>query len=256
MYKALITDLDGTAVNVASDGSDVDGKTTKIIEYAMKQGYFITCATGRDWGLAKPVINRLGITGMCIIEGGTRIVNALDGSVVWEKFFDSSISAEILKTFKSVETEGIFMCSTYNRNPNINRVSRISDRQRYMYLLNIDESIALAMAKSLNKLPHVITHLTPSWMGGLKYDIHVTHSEATKEHSIKEWLKLVHVQRKEAIGMGDSGNDLPIFKAVGFKVAVATATPDVLVRADYIAPAASEHALVHVIEKFLIGKFG
>ncbi len=252
MYKALITDLDGTAVKVASDGTDVDERTTKAIMSASRLGLYVSCATGRDWELAAPVIKRLGFSGMCIIEGGTRIVNALDGAVVWEKFFDTTTPAEVLKIFKAVPTEGLFMSSTYKHNPKINNVKRVSNRQRYMYLLNVDESVAIAMAKALNELPDVVAHLTPSWMGGLRYDIHATHSEASKEHAIKEWLKLVNIDKNEAIGMGDSGNDLPIFEAVGFKVAVSNATPEVLAQADYIAPAASDHALEHVIHKFLM----
>ena len=52
--------------------------------------------------------------------------------------------------------------------------------------------------------------------------------------------------------MGDSGNDIPIFQSSGLKVAVGNATVGLKALADYIAPSVDQHALEHVIDRFLL----
>jgi hydroxymethylpyrimidine pyrophosphatase-like HAD family hydrolase len=44
---------------------------------------------------------------------------------------------------------------------------------------------------------------------------------------------------------------LPLFNAVGFKIAVGNcATSDLAAKADYLAPALQDHPLKHVLKKF------
>jgi len=61
MYKALITDLDGSAVHIGSYGEDIDEQTRAAVRLAQDTGYHIACATGRAWRTAKPVIDKLGL---------------------------------------------------------------------------------------------------------------------------------------------------------------------------------------------------
>lgn len=49
-YEAIITDLDGTAVAVSSDGSDVSEADIAAVRRAQNNGCKIACATGRPWG--------------------------------------------------------------------------------------------------------------------------------------------------------------------------------------------------------------
>ena len=102
MYKALITDLDGTAIPISSDGSSVDRKTKQAIINASKAGFKITCASGRDWNLAKPAIKNLGFSLPCIIEGGARIIDPIAEKTVWEKYLENGSPMQVLKTFKLI----------------------------------------------------------------------------------------------------------------------------------------------------------
>ncbi len=52
--------------------------------------------------------------------------------------------------------------------------------------------------------------------------------------------------------MGDSGNDIPLFNAAGFKVAAGNATPALKELADYIAPKVEDGALEHVLQQFFM----
>lgn len=252
MYKALITDLDGTAVSIASNGSDVDDKTREAIAHAIQAGKKLTCATGRDWKMVKPVIQKLGFVLPCVIEGGTRIIDPITEKTLWEKALEGGASAKIFEIFKSESQIGTLMTSAEVKGVPLGTVQSVPHHLRFIYLLGIEESAAINISNRINENQYAIAHLTPSWDGGTFVDVHVTHPEATKEHAIHIWQELENVTQAETIGVGDSGNDIPIFQSAGLKVAVGNATMDLKELADYIAPNVDAHALVHVINKFLL----
>ncbi len=252
-YRALITDLDGTAVPIGSDGRHIDTETQTAVRRAQDTGHQVACATGRQWELTQPIITKLGLTSPCVIEGGTRIVDPVTGATLWEKAMERGISMEVLSIFKSHSSVGTIMHSTDTNNYPVDTVSSVPDRLRFLYMLAIAESSAIAITNTINdRSLSVVAHYTPSWYGEGRVDIHVTDREATKEHAIKVWQKMLGITHDETIGMGDSGNDLPIFESAGLKVAVANATPALKELADYTAPDVNDDALKHVIERFLL----
>jgi hydroxymethylpyrimidine pyrophosphatase-like HAD family hydrolase len=54
------------------------------------------------------------------------------------------------------------------------------------------------------------------------------------------------------IGVGDGHNDLPLFEACGFRVAMGNADEELKKLADYIAPSVEDDGIVDVIEKFIL----
>lgn len=252
MYKALITDLDGTAVKISSNGDDIDTITKEAVQRAIAHGKRLTCATGRDWEDTKPVIKKLGFVAPCIIEGGTRIIDPLSEKTLWEKSLETGASTKIFEVFKAESKTGMVLSSADLDGTPLTELQSVPQNLSFLYLLAIPEDIAINISNSINAHNYAIAHQTPSWNGNGLIDVHVTHREATKEHAIQEWQKLEGIEQAETIGLGDSGNDVPIFQSAGLKVAVGNATADLKSLADYIAPAYNEHALEHVINKFLL----
>lgn len=252
IYKALITDLDGTAVQITSNGDDIDNVTQRAVQRAIARGKRLTCATGRDWESVKPVVSKLGFVAPCVIEGGTRIVDPLSEKTLWEKSLEPGASTKILEIFKSESKTGVMMSSIALSGVPIATVQSVPKDLRFIYLLGIPEAAAIKISNYINEQEYAVAHNTPSWSGNGLIDVHVTHPEATKEHAIQVWQQFEGITQAETIGVGDSGNDVPIFQSSGLKVAVGNATPDLKSLADYIAPAVTEHALEHVINKFLL----
>lgn len=252
MYKALITDLDGTAVHISSDGSDIDAATKEAVQKAIKEGKKLTCATGREWELAKKVIKELGFESPCIIEGGTKIIHPKTEATIWEKSLDDGVPARVLEVFRAFAASGLIMHSFNTSRQKLEAVGSLPSSLRFLYLLAIPEEIAIKIANEINSHNYAVAHFTPSWEGAGLVDVHVVHPEATKQHAIEVWQKLEGVAKEETIGMGDSGNDVPIFESSGHKVAVGNATAGLKELADYIAPPVDEHPFRHVIETILL----
>ncbi len=84
-YCALVTDLDGSAVKLFSNGNDISNATIESVQKAIKHGKIIACATGRGWTYAESVIRKLGLQHPCVIEGGTRIIDPVTEKTLWQK---------------------------------------------------------------------------------------------------------------------------------------------------------------------------
>ena len=250
-YKALVTDLDGTAVKISSDGSDVTEAARLAVQAAHEKGFKVTCATGRRWTSTKSIVERLGIVSPCIVQGGSRIIDPVTEKTLWEKHLDVSAVEATLDIFKRESDSGDLATFTIKRQP-LNTVDRAPQDAQFMYLLNIPTETGQRIANVINAQAFAVAHLTPSWEGEGKIDLHVTHPEATKEHAIAIWQKMVGVSKEATIGVGDSGNDIPLFLSAGLRVAVGNATEELKQFADYIAPAQSDDAIAHVINRFML----
>jgi len=254
MYKALITDLDGSAVIISSYGEDVDEETRAAVARAQAEGLHIACATGRQWIKAKPVIEALGIKSLCIVSGGSAIVNSETEEVIWKQPLTPRTTHEILAIFKRHATMGDLYIPEAPFEAPLKDIVDVSDELLYMYMIGIPSRDAEAIIDAVAKSGLAVAHHTPSWEGNGLQDVHVTHPGATKEHALKVWHRLQGVSVEETIAMGDSGNDRPLFRAAGLKVATGNATGELKALADYIAPPVTDHALKHVIDKFLLGQ--
>jgi HAD superfamily hydrolase (TIGR01484 family) len=120
-----------------------------------------------------------------------------------------------------------------------------------VYALDMAPDAAQQLIAEASALQNTIAHTTPSWSPG-RVDVHITHEAATKEHGIQQLIALHGLQPAEVIGVGDGANDIPIFKAVGHRVAMANGEASLKELADEIAPSVEEDGLAHIIEKYFL----
>ena len=253
MYKALIADIDGTLVPIKGDGSDIDQDTVDAVADALKRDIQISVATGRGWASTKPVVQKLGIEDLCIIEGGSCIFDPISEKIVWQMTIDAPTSNEVVNVFKKLATHGeLIKTSAKPERVLVSEAGPYDFENRVIYLLGTDENTAAKVKELVNKIPLVAANITtPSWAGDNLFDVHVTNKEGTKEYALDEWFKRMGITKAETVAIGDSANDLPLFHAAELKVAVGNATDDLKQAADYIAPDRSDGALKDVINKFL-----
>jgi HAD superfamily hydrolase (TIGR01484 family) len=253
MFSALIADIDGTLVPIKGDGSDIDSETTASVAAVLKRGIRVSVATGRGWESTKPVVQKLGIVDLCIIEGGSCIIDPMSERIVWQKSLDAKTSADVAMVFKQyAKSQELIKSSAMPERILVKDAAVYALENRVIYLLGTNRETALLVKKRLDKLIGVAANITtPSWAGDDLYDVHVTNEFGTKEYAINEWYRLMGTTKQQTVGVGDSANDLPLFHSVGMKVAVGNATEDLKLEADYIAPNRQDGALKDVIEKYL-----
>jgi len=254
MYKALVTDIDGTLTKVRSDGIETTIQELEIIKDAIAAGVVFGVATGRGWGSTKPVVDRFGIQTPCIIEGGARIVDPLDGSTVWETSVSVEKSNEILRLLKRSFTDKEFIKSTSNSNRiHISAFTEFTNTNRIIYVLGASRQDAENAKVNLLKIGGVDCNITtPSWRDPELYDVHITSFRGNKRYALKKWLEISGLKKDQLVVVGDSDNDIPLFEEAEFRVATANSTENLKEIADYVSEFTETAAVSDVLNKYFV----
>jgi HAD superfamily hydrolase (TIGR01484 family) len=244
--KAIIFDLDGTAIPLAYEGMPSQ-KVVDTVNKA-KEKVFVSCATGRNLPMLEKIFASLNLSDPCVIQGGTQIVNPKSGKILWEKSISKEQVHHVIDVLSPYPYE-IGFSEEIKGAPAKNKI--IKGREHMIAIWGVKLEDVQKILDKLNAIEDVAAHSMGSWHKE-RTDIHVTHKEATKKHAIHELIKLLHIESKDIIGVGDQNNDLPLFESVGFKVAMGNGTDLLKSKADYITGSVDEDGLAQAIEKFIL----
>lgn len=253
MYKAIITDFDGTIVRLKSGNSLVDASTVDSIKAILESEKIVACATGREWHLAQKVLNQLNLKHPCIVEGGAKIVDPNTGVVIWEKKIEPGLSNQILNVLKKYSNGGEFLVTSehpYDRP--IKTVDKLSDDLGYVYLIGATLEVADNVCSEIFKLEKAVAHKNPSWQGEDLINIHITNNLADKGHAVNVWREMMDLDVSEIVGLGDSDNDIPLLESVGFGVAVSNASEGLKKVANLIVDNEKNNAFSFVAGEYLL----
>jgi|SRR5215469_2861471 len=246
MYKALIFDIDGTAVPLAQKALP----SKRLIQAIKKaqNSVSICAATGRPLIYARDVLNALSVTDPCIISGGAQIINPKTEKVLWEKRIAETHVKEIINTCIPYSYEILFDDGIRGF---LAKDKVVSGDESIVYVIATKKADVKEIREKVEKIDEITTHVSGSWTKGC-FDIQITHRFATKKHAIEKLLELLNVRKNNSIGVGDGDNDLPLFESVGLKVAMGNASDTLKSYADYIVPSVDEDGLATVIDTFLL----
>jgi HAD superfamily hydrolase (TIGR01484 family) len=242
-YKAIFTDLDGTAVPSIPNGMPSQVVIDAIAKAQEK--VFVSVATGRPFKVCRDILEALQIKNLCIVEGGSQIINPVTEEVVWEQAMSEETVAKIMEccqpyTFLEVQKIDITPDDLFFAGTN-----------RMIFFYSADQKEVDRIYESVKLIPEVNIMKVRSWRRG-NFALHISHIGASKRHALEVLLGMLNLEAHEVIGIGDSQNDLPLFEAAGFKIAMGNAIPELKAKADYIAPSVMQDGLAHVIEEFIL----
>jgi Cof subfamily protein (haloacid dehalogenase superfamily) len=248
--KAIIFDIDGTIVD--SPGQKLPSKRLiKAIENLKEQYHFCT-ATGRVWTFAKDILTALNIDGPCIISGGTQLCDPRTGKILSQKNIDDKALKEVIEIVKKYPeykvlynetTEEEYMYGGYDP-----RTFIIDEPVYFFEQTFIPVDVAEEIYQKLNRISEIVCIMVIAQKTNSR-DLHVINKEATKEHAINELLKILNVSKENTIGIGDGYNDLHLFNAVGYKIAVGNAAPELKEKADLVIGSVSKDGVAEYLEE-------
>lgn len=245
-YKALLFDVDGTLIENKRDGFP----TKRVTEAVNKASSLIHIgvASSRPLFMLSHIFEHLKLSGPSIINGGSQIVDIGTKKILWEKVIgkdDFYLVREILNKEKIN-----FFVHDNDKDYNYNS-SYILKKPLNFGVFELEEKLADYLIGKLTKIPNIAAHKVPAWVEK-KVNIIVSHGLATKQHAILEVAKILNIETRDIIGVGDGDNDFPLLMACGLKVAMGNATKNLKEIADYIAPTVEEDGVAHIIEKFIL----
>ncbi|HEY4963217.1 MAG TPA: HAD family hydrolase [Candidatus Saccharimonadales bacterium] len=246
-YKAVIFDLDGTAISNAQQSLP----TKRLIDAikAAERKYKFCAATGRPITNAAGILGALGLVDPCVISAGTEIIDPLTKKILWNCLISPEDATEILKICNPYDYELLINNELVGEGKPASTRFDVSEAN-VMYLMQVSPEDTKAIMSELDKLEGVIASEVPSWTYK-NIDIHITNKYATKEHVITELLKVLGIKKEATIGVGDGNNDVHLFKAVGLKVAMGNATDLLKSQADQVIETVDNDGLAKFIEDLL-----
>lgn len=246
-YKMIVSDLDGTLLN---DKKEIDDNTIYILNELHKKGIEIVIATGRNYYMAKKLIEPITNLNPVILSN--------NGSVVRQSHDDKVLSYNYLQPsfFEKIYNEGI----KRNLNPFIHvdeydngydliyekeefekeysgYIKRDYDRARLIKFdpLNTDKILSVCYFDEYTKLKDFGIEMTdPGYyntifnrnLGNLAL-LEFLHREGCKWSSLKNYAKHKNILPKDIIALGDDNNDLEMLKNAGMGIAMINGTEEI-----------------------------
>lgn len=250
-YKALMLDVDGTVVPYDYDALPSD-KLTQAIK-SVENKLAICFVTGRSYHFLKPILKRVGLnSGYAVVNNGSHVVNLATNDVLYDEPIDLIDAKEVINLLdkekipfyiKQGLNDAKYFEAPFKKGQTLKMASMIFADPIYTSD-KIDD-----IQKKLSHLSNLNAYKNQHTDG---FGINIQHTKATKLHGVGIVLEALHIQSKEAIGVGDSYNDFPLLMACGLKVAMGNAVEDLKAIADYIAPSVEKDGVVDVINKFIL----
>lgn len=249
--KLVLTDMDGTIVMPGKH--EVSEKVREAVIACENKGIKVVPVTGRPYEMAKGAMEVLGFDGFCVLDGGATIRKVTTGEMVWSKWLDPEVLKVIVPKLLPFAKEIIdYFPSQIELDPGKADVDAIDEAAPYVFAPILNED-ADAVEEALKGIPGIVVHIMPEWNGRSDLTgVQVNHIEADKYHGVAALLHILNIQKEHVLGIGDSNNDLPLFKNAGIKVAMGNATEKLKVDADHVVGSVQDDGFVEAMEKFVL----
>ena len=270
MIKTLwVTDLDGTLLMPDVTVSD---RTRTILTPLLKAGLPLTAATARTSFSVMPILAGLPFSLPLILQNGavlhdpvTGLVKeaAVIGAAAFERVTEL-ISAHGFNGFVFCEDAGkIVCCYTELTTPHMQQyyaerrvkyakpfrqvpaLSALTDRSPVFLSLHAEKPVLDPLRDALSAVSGIsVAYYRDVYEPEIWY-LEVSAAEASKFHGIRRLKALTGAET--VVGFGDNLNDLPLFAACDYKIAVGNAAPELKAKADLVIGCNTEDAVAEYL---------
>jgi len=280
-YDLISLDLDGTILNPEQDEA-VSPDVRQAIADAQAAGVAVTIATGRPFDYVRGVIERWGlnITSPVVTTQGAVIGDPVSGAVLAEldmplaaaravaAWADGADGADEVVMFYFLEEDG---ASLYVQNwekwgPEIYNIW-FSDQR----VIRPELSPLFAGEDARRPLKFIVTNntppqdedITPMLQARFGESLHISRTHPSlvegtalgvdKGEGVRRMLEMAGLDPARVMAIGDNDNDLPMFEAVGFPVAMGHAAAHVQSAARWVAPDLASDGVAVAIRRWVLG---
>ncbi|BFU18894.1 Cof family hydrolase subfamily protein [Entamoeba histolytica HM-1:IMSS-B] len=235
MAQLVCIDIDGTLMDTSNpEHFYIPQENINTIQKALKKGIYVCISTGRMRNSAIKVAEQVGIQNEYLIcYNGAMICHGN------EIVFESEINEEQLKKINKIIKENNVYAQFYIRDEYF--VERKIDlTESYEKKIGVKAQEIGENVFHLNKVTKIlsIAHSKEEkmkWMqlftgiDGIVVTesqstfIEITKSDATKGHAVKTLAKMLGIDLKDVMAIGDAMNDVPMLDVVGYPVVMGQA---------------------------------
>lgn len=264
LYRAIVTDLDGTLLRSDSSVSDRTRLAVKATEDA---GLRFVIATGRPPRWIPPIVEQLGERGLVVCANGASVYDPARHELVERTDLDPDVAFSLVDDLRLALPEAImgveqgfdfgvdsavehldFDFRQLIPDVRVAPIQTFLDQPVTKLIVRIPHPAApgtAAMVQELVGSRALVTHSTNESFLELSHPL--VHKAATVERLLAE----AGIEPGEVVAFGDMPNDLELIRWAGLGVAVANAHPEMLAAADEVTGSNEDDGVAMVIERVL-----
>ncbi|MGB9885822.1 MAG: Cof-type HAD-IIB family hydrolase [Moorellales bacterium] len=265
-FRLVAIDLDGTLLD---RNWEISPRARQAIRTARERGIFVTLATGRMFASAVRYARELELDLPLITYNGALVKTSSGGRAIYQRLLPRHYAREIIALVKQKNYPINLYFNHGEDRLYVDRVSAAARRYAFqssvpfhevpdfLPLLNQDpiklvvlgeEELLDALAEESRSRWGEVLYITKSEPTYLEY----LHPEATKGRALAALAQSLGVPREEVMAIGDSFNDVEMFRYAGFAVAMGNAREEIKAAAHYVAPTNQEDGVAVVLEELVI----
>lgn len=278
--KLMAIDLDGTLLNCKNTISKINADA---IRYAQSQGIEIVISTGRSFFDAKSICNKANISTYIIGNNGSSIhnrkaeqlylkslnKNEVEKIITWLEnesfYYEVSTNHKIYSPIHTREILNVELERSINTNSNIDtgKFYQAVEKQfsqagftfvnHYNEIIEKDEDLLNILAFTFNEnkrkmgFDYFSSIDTLSTFSSADYNFEIVNRKASKGNALQKLAQLLNISLKETMAVGDSYNDISMFKKAGYSIAMGNAKEDIKALCDFTTKTNDEDGVAHII---------
>lgn len=269
--KLICLDLDGTTLK---DVSNISKRNIKLIKKAYEQGIKIAFSTGRIFVHCLYFSEIVGIPAYIISNNGTYVYDNENKKVIYSSFLgvdnllkihkfvkgkpfnvhystmDTIFSNEVLSGYHDEDKKGKYAMKEVV----------ISDESGWNSMFDSHGnkiSKAVISSRNIDEVEDLIRDLRPQGFFELEYSwentLEILKKGEGKGTGLKNLKNYLGIDTESIMSIGDSGNDISMFRESGYRVAMGNAINELKSMADFITSTVYDDGVANAIEKLLLG---
>ncbi|MFE9428771.1 HAD family hydrolase [Kitasatospora sp. NPDC006697] len=259
-YRLVATDLDGTLLT--PEGT-VTERTVAALATAVAAGAVHIVVTGRSASWARPVLDRVGYTGLAVCGQGAQVYDSGEHRLLTSMTLDRQVAALALEKLSAevgplalaasrdgVEGEVVATAGYRLSNPDL-PVLRVEEPRELltepiskMYVQHAE----LTDDQLCETAQRVVGQLVTPVVAGPAI-VELLPLGLSKATGLAVAARRLGLAAADTIAFGDMPNDLPMFRWAGYGVAMGNAHPELLAIADEVTLSNAEDGVAVVLER-------
>lgn len=267
-YKLLILDVDGTLIG---HGVYPNPRVIDAVQRAQARGVRVGLGTGRASEACYHLLRTLQLDGLHIFFDGAAVVDWPSNDILFLQALPPHAGRRLIELarkydlfleiyahdFYFIEKDGALARQQREKlqlEPLVTNLMSLVDRIKVVkgQLLATTEAEKQAVDIIVEEMKQ---HCRMSWSfdpSNNTYFINAVSRYASKGQALRELTDYLNIDPNQVMAIGDSFNDLPIFKEAGFTVAMGHAPAELKQQADWVAPSVYEDGVAVAIEAFIL----